>query len=103
MPRVVDPDIDPPEASYRSRSQAFYLFVCSIPFEFSDRDARDFPIEIPTAMGVLFLATTILQPRTSFGRPSRPARWYLVYLYMFVVAAAMAHVALQRFEAGQTT
>src|SRR5205807_8218671 len=68
---------------------AFYLFVCSIPFEFSDRDARDFPIEIPTALGVLFLATTILQPRTSFGRPSRPARWYLIYLYMFVVAAAI--------------
>ena len=69
---------------------AFYLFVCSIPFEFSDRDARDFPIEIPTALGVLFLATTILQPRTSFGRPSRPARWYLIYLYMFAVAAAIS-------------
>jgi len=69
---------------------AFYLFVCSIPFEFSDRDARDFPIEIPTAMGVLFLATTILQPRTSFGRASRPARWFMLYLYMFVVAAAIS-------------
>src|SRR5256885_1826758 len=69
---------------------AFYLFVCSIPFEFSDRDARDFPIEIPTALGILFLATTILQPRTSFGRPSRPARWYLIYLYMFAVAAAIS-------------
>jgi len=69
---------------------AFYLFVCSIPFEFSDRDARELPIEIPTAMGMLFLATTILQPRASFGRPSRPAKWFMVYLYMFVVAAAIA-------------
>jgi O-antigen ligase len=68
---------------------AFYLFVCSIPFEFSDRDARDFPIEIPTAMGVLFLLTTLLQPRTSFGRPSRPARWFMLYLYLFLVAAAI--------------
>jgi O-antigen ligase len=68
---------------------AFYLFVASIPFEFSDRDARDLPIEIPTAMGALFLATTILQPRVSFGRLSRPARWFLLYLYMFLVAAAI--------------
>ncbi len=67
----------------------FYLFVCSIPFEFSDRDARDLPIEIPTAMGVLFLATTVLQPRVSFGRPSRPAKWFMLYLYMFVVAAVI--------------
>lgn len=69
---------------------AFYLFVCSIPFEFSDRDARDLPIEIPTAMGALFLATTLLQPRTSFGRPSRPTKWFLLYLYMFVVAAVIS-------------
>lgn len=68
---------------------AFYLFVCSIPFEFSERDARELPIEIPTAIGALFLATTILQPRTSFGRPSRPARWFLVYLYLFLLAAAV--------------
>jgi O-antigen ligase len=68
---------------------AFYLFVCSIPFEFSDRDARDLPIEIPTAMGALFLATTLLQPRVSFGRPSRPTKWFMLYLYMFLVAAAI--------------
>ncbi|HZI21942.1 MAG TPA: O-antigen ligase family protein [Gemmatimonadales bacterium] len=74
----------------------FYLFVCSIPFEFSDRDAHDFPIEIPTAMGALFLATTLLQPRTSFGKLPRPGRWFLAYLYMFLVAAAISgrdHVA----------
>lgn len=74
----------------------FYLFVCSIPFEFSDRDAKDFPIEVPTAVGALFLATALLQPRTSFGKLPRPARWFLAYLYMFLVAAAISgrdHVA----------
>src|SRR5690348_2796927 len=44
---------------------AFYAFVFSIPFEFPD---RDFPIEIPTAVGALFLLTTIVQPRTNFGK-----------------------------------
>lgn len=67
----------------------FYLFVCSIPFEFSDRDAKDFPIEIPTAMGALFLATALLTPRTSFGKLPRAGRWFVAYLYMFLVAAAI--------------
>jgi O-antigen ligase len=68
---------------------AFYLFVCSIPFEFSDRDAQSLPIEIPTALGALFLLTTILQPRGSFGRPARPVWWFLLYMYAFFLAAAI--------------
>ncbi|HEV2672602.1 MAG TPA: O-antigen ligase family protein [Gemmatimonadales bacterium] len=75
---------------------AFYLFILSIPFEFSDRDATSFPIEIPTAVGALFLATTFLAPAASFGRFTRAARWFLLYLYAFLVAAAISgrdHVA----------
>lgn len=75
---------------------AFYLFVLSIPYEFSDRDASSFPIEIPTAVGALFLATTFLAPSASFGRLTRAARWFLVYFYAFLVAAAISgrdHVA----------
>ena len=68
---------------------AFYLFVCSIPFEFSDRDAQSLPIEIPTAIGALFLLTTILQPQGSFGRPARPVGWFALYIYLFVLAAAV--------------
>ncbi len=68
---------------------AFYLFVCSIPFEFSDRDAQSLPIEIPTAIGALFLLTTILQPQGSFGRPARPVWWFALYMYLFVLAAAV--------------
>jgi O-antigen ligase len=68
---------------------AFYLFVASIPFEFSDRDATSFPIEIPTAVGALFLLTTFLAPVESFGRLSRAARWFLLYFYAFLVAAAI--------------
>lgn len=69
---------------------AFYLFVCSIPFEFSDRDAQSLPIEIPTAVGALFLLTTILQPRGSFGRPARPLWWFALYMYAFLLAAAVS-------------
>ncbi len=65
---------------------AFYLFVFSIPFEFPD---RDFAIEIPTAIGALFLLTTIVEPLTNFGKPSRPARWFMAYLYLFLVSAAI--------------
>src|SRR5207244_6871354 len=68
---------------------AFYLFVCSIPFEFSDRDAQTLPIEIPTAVGALFLLTTILQPRGSFGRPARPVWWFILYMYALFLAAAV--------------
>src|SRR5207253_1586557 len=62
---------------------------CSIPFEFSDRDAQTLPIEIPTAVGALFLLTTILQPRGSFGRPARPVWWFILYMYAFFLAAAV--------------
>jgi O-antigen ligase len=75
---------------------AYYLFVFSIPFEFSDRDATSFPIEIPTAVGALFLATTFLAPAASLGRLTRAARWFLIYFYAFLVAAAISgrdHVA----------
>jgi O-antigen ligase len=65
---------------------AFYLFVFTIPFEFPD---RDFAIEIPTAAGALFLFTTIVQPRTNFGNPPWPARWFMAYLYLFLLSAAI--------------
>jgi len=82
-------EVAPSPAPSRIVLGAFYLFVCSIPFEFSDRDAQSLPIEIPTAMGALFLLTTVLQPRGSFGRPARPVWWFLLYLYAFLVAAAI--------------
>jgi O-antigen ligase len=64
---------------------AFYLLVCSLPFEFPD---RPFPIEIPTATSLIFLLATPFALRACFGRRPVAFTCFAVWLYMFCVAAA---------------
>jgi len=64
----------------------FLLLVFSIPFEYPD---RSFPIEIPTITAGLFLFATLLQPSACYARRPGAVLWFLVYLYMFLLGAAL--------------
>ncbi len=64
----------------------FLLLVFSIPFEYPD---RSFPIEIPTITAGLFLFATLLQPSACYARRPGAVLWFLVYLYMFSLGAAL--------------
>ena len=65
---------------------AFYLFVFSIPFEMPQRTV---PYEIPTLVGVLFLATTLLNPTACFRRVPAAGRWFIAYLWVFAMVAVV--------------
>ena len=57
-----------------------YLFLASIPFE---SPVRILPYDVPTLMGALFLASTLLEPRLVWGRIPGPLWWFLGYLYVY--------------------
>ena len=57
-----------------------YLFVLSIPFEFPH---REFPVEIPTATGALFLLSTVLSPSACYRKIPGAVLWFFAYLWMF--------------------
>jgi O-antigen ligase len=66
---------------------AFYLLVCSIPFELPD---RPFPIEIPTLTAFIFLLATAFDLRACFARRPLAVTCFAVWLYLFAVAALWA-------------
>jgi hypothetical protein len=59
---------------------AFYLFVFSIPFELPQ---RTIPYEVPTLVGMLFLATTLLNPSACYRRMPAAGWWFVAYLWAF--------------------
>src|SRR6185436_2416894 len=65
---------------------AFYLLVCSIPFEFPD---RSFPVEIPTLTASLFLFATLLDPRACYARKPAALLCFVAYLYAYWLSAAI--------------
>lgn len=69
---------------------AFYLFLFSIPFEMPK--LRTIPIEIPTLTGVIFLATTLLQPSRCFRRLPAPLLFFGAYLWMFLASVYLNQV-----------
>ena len=74
---------------------AFYLLVCSIPFEFPD---RSFPVEIPTLTASLFLFATLLDPRACYARKPAALLCFVAYLYAYWLSAALNgrdHVATE--------
>ncbi len=56
---------------------AFYVFVFSLLFEWPD---RPIPIEIPTLIGFVYLAFTLLQLKTCYRHFPRPLWLYAAYL-----------------------
>jgi O-antigen ligase len=65
---------------------ALYLFVLSIPFEIP---RRTIPLEIPTLTGLVFLATTILNPSVCYRRLPPAAVWFSGYLWMLALSAVV--------------
>ncbi len=65
---------------------AFYLFICSLPFEYPP---RTIPWEVTTITAAVFLLAALVQPRLLFARIPWAARWFGLYLYAFLVAFAL--------------
>jgi O-antigen ligase len=87
---LASPPTPPPPADVTVRPLvrwAFYLLVCSIPFELPD---RPFPIEIPTLTAFIFLLATAVDLRACFARRPLAVTCFAVWLYLFVVAAVWA-------------
>src|SRR5262245_38396190 len=56
---------------------AFYVFIFSLLFEWPD---RPIPMEIPTLIGFIYLAFTLLQPKVCYRRFPIELGFYAVYL-----------------------
>jgi O-antigen ligase len=61
---------------------AFYVFIFSLLFEWPD---RPIPMEIPTLIGFIYLAFTLLQPRVCYRRFPIGIGFYAVYLCYFAL------------------
>jgi O-antigen ligase len=56
---------------------AFYVFIFSLLFEWPD---RPFPMELPTLIGFIYIALTLLQPKVCYRRFPIELGFYAVYL-----------------------
>jgi O-antigen ligase len=63
---------------------ALVLFSISIFFEIPH---RSFPIEVPTFFALLFLLTTLLNPRACYKRIPTPLIWFAAHLWILAIAA----------------
>ena len=63
----------------------FCLMIASFLFEMPPV----FRYQWPSLAATLFLATTMLQPKTCFGRMPHALLWFLGYLYVFVMSALL--------------
>ncbi|HEX5081457.1 MAG TPA: hypothetical protein VFY40_05390, partial [Blastocatellia bacterium] len=61
---------------------AFYVFIFSLLFEWPD---RPIPMEIPTLIGFIYLAFTLIQPEVCYRRLPRELCFYAVYLCYFAL------------------
>ncbi|HEY2804749.1 MAG TPA: O-antigen ligase family protein [Gemmatimonadales bacterium] len=61
-----------------------WLYILSIPFEIPH---RTFPIEVTTATGLIFLLTTLLNPRACYRRIPAPLLWFAGHLWILAIAA----------------
>jgi O-antigen ligase len=62
--------------------RAFYVFIFSLLFEWPD---RPIPMEIPTLIGFIYLAFTLLQPKVCYRRPPKELWFYALYLCYFAI------------------
>jgi O-antigen ligase len=61
---------------------AFYVFIFSLLFEWPD---RPIPMEIPTLIGFIYLAFTLLQPRVCYRRFPKELGFYALYVCCFAL------------------
>src|SRR5215510_8600389 len=61
---------------------AFYVFIFSLPFAWPD---KPIPIEIPTLIGFIFLAFTLLQPKVCYRCAPKELCFFAVYICYFAL------------------
>src|SRR5215813_15169909 len=61
---------------------AFYVFIFSLLFEWPD---RPIPMEIPTLIGFIYLAFTLLQPKVCYRRVPKELCFFAVYICYFAL------------------
>src|SRR5215468_432828 len=61
---------------------AFYVFIFSLLFEWPD---RPIPMEIPTLIGFIYLAFTLLQTKVCYRRFPKELGFYAVYILFFAL------------------
>jgi O-antigen ligase len=61
---------------------AFYVFIFSLLFEWPD---RPIPMEIPTLIGFIYLAFTLLQPKVCYRYFPKELGFYAVYILYFAL------------------
>src|SRR6266542_2678328 len=61
---------------------AFYVFVFSLLFEWPD---RPIPMEIPTLIGFIYLAFTLLLPKVCYRRVPKALCFFVVYICYFAL------------------
>src|SRR5262244_1314412 len=61
---------------------AFYVFIFSLLFEWPD---RPIPMEIPTLIGFIYLAFTLLQPKVCYRNFPKELGFYAVYVLFFAL------------------
>ena len=71
----------------------FYAFVFSLPFE----TVGVGPLEPPTVVGALLLASTLLQPELFLRWPPAGFWCFVVYLYLFATLGALEPAAYRPF------
>jgi O-antigen ligase len=59
---------------------AFYVFIFSLLFEWPD---RPIPMEIPTLIGFIYLAFTLLQPKVCYRRLPKELCFFAAYVFFF--------------------
>ena len=77
---------------------ALFLFILSIPFEFP---RRSIPLEIPTLTGMIFLATTVLNPGLAFRRIPAAVFWFGLHLWILAAATVLMQVEHRALAARQ--
>src|SRR5262245_21847116 len=61
---------------------AFYVFIFSLLFEWPD---RPIPMEVPTLIGFIYLAFTLLQPKVCYRRFPKELCFFAVYICYFAL------------------
>ena len=69
---------------------AYYVFIFSIPIETLDMGIEGGIFSLSKLTGIMFIATTLLQPQVCFKKPPRPFWYFLAYILVCLCMATFA-------------
>src|SRR5262245_14759282 len=62
----------------------YYAFVFSLPFEAADIGIGSGNLTLAKILGYIFIASTVLQPRSCYRLPPKPFWCFATYLFIYV-------------------